>query len=109
MTSFMQISVAAGWDPRNPVQIAQRIHPQYLRMIFGALLLWIVVVRAFPESANPITEEPPLVRPNTAQTKVVIFENAACSSWNLVLSSEYSPPDTKKWSKVILDFSVSHS
>jgi hypothetical protein len=75
-------------------------------MILAAVLLWVVAVRAFPESADPITEEPPLVRPDTAQTKVVIFENAACSSWSLVLTSQYTPPATKKWSKVILDFSV---
>lgn len=81
------------------------------RNIVKLLVLCSLVVRfvnAFPESGDPITEEPPLYRPDTAANKVVIFENAACSSWDLVLQSQYVPPSPwKSWSKVILDFSVS--
>jgi hypothetical protein len=70
-----------------------------------AALLGVAVVRSFPESGDPITEEPPLTRPNTAKERVIIFENAPCTSWDLVLTSQYTPPTLAvKWSKVILDF-----
>jgi hypothetical protein len=78
-----------------------------MMIVVLAALLGVAVVWSFPESGNPITEEPPLTRPNTAKERVIIFENAPCTSWDLVLTSKYTPPTLDvKWSKVILDFSV---
>jgi len=71
------------------------------------LCLSVKVILSFPESGDPITEEPKLVRPNTEAYVATIFENAPCSSWDLILTSQYTPPPTTSWSRVVLDFSVS--
>lgn len=73
------------------------------------LCLGLGLVLSFPESGDPITEEPTLVRPNTEKFVVTVFENAACSSWDLILTSQYIPPPDKLWSRVILDFSASEN
>lgn len=74
-----------------------------------SLCLALKVVLSFPESGDPITEEPKLNRPNTETYVATIFENAPCSSWDLILTSQYTPPPSSSWSRVILDFSVSLS
>ena len=64
---------------------------------------------SFPESGNPITQEPPLERPVTKSITVSIFDNAPCSSWNTVLTADYIPPNGRLWNKIVLDFKVSIS
>mmetsp|Transcript_13649 Transcript_13649/g.23967 ORF Transcript_13649/g.23967 Transcript_13649/m.23967 type:complete len:634 (-) Transcript_13649:125-2026(-) len=73
------------------------------------LFLGLKVVLSFPESGDPITEEPKLNRPNTETYVATIFENAPCSSWDLILTSQYTPPPSSSWSRVILDFSASEN
>ncbi|KAJ1439728.1 peptide N-acetyl-beta-D-glucosaminyl asparaginase amidase A-domain-containing protein [Ochromonadaceae sp. CCMP2298] len=64
---------------------------------------------AFPESGDPITQEPPLDRPTTKSYTVQIFDQAACSSWDTVLTSLFEPPPQNPWSRIILDFSASEN
>lgn len=76
-------------------------------MLVISLLISLFVVYGFPESGDPITEEPALIRPKTPASKVVIFADVACNSWDLILTSNYTPPlSSNKWSRVILDVSV---
>jgi hypothetical protein len=42
---------------------------------------------SFPDSDSPITEEPPLARPNTKEhCLMTLFDEAACDGWNKVRS-----------------------
>jgi hypothetical protein len=79
-----------------------------VRWAFALLALVLERRDAFPESGDPITEEPPLERPATKSYKVQIFDQAPCSSWSAVLTSLFEPPPSEgPWSRIILDFSAS--
>jgi hypothetical protein len=66
-----------------------------------------LAVATFPQSDDPITELPPLQRPTTASHTVRVFNEAACTSWNEILTGNYEPPIGGSWSRVILDMMVS--
>lgn len=49
-------------------------------------------------------------RPDSKSYKVMIFEDAPCSSWDLVSSAQYIPPESSgPWSRIILDVSFTEN
>jgi hypothetical protein len=78
-----------------------------------ALFLYFILfgeasaVDNFPESDDPITELPSLQRPSTPSHTVRVFDEAACTSWNEILTSNYEPPAGGAWNRVIFDMMVS--
>ena len=91
-----------------------------------SLLEWKQMV-SFPQSDNPITESPALIRPSSSEPSctVTVFDEAACDSWNLVLQSTIALPTTDlcsnmtysnsngnahgTWNRIIMDISVTEN
>mmetsp|Transcript_8112 Transcript_8112/g.13489 ORF Transcript_8112/g.13489 Transcript_8112/m.13489 type:complete len:653 (+) Transcript_8112:107-2065(+) len=83
----------------------------HLLYALGLILIFVERTTAFPESDNPITEEPPLERPDTESYVVSVFESAACDSWNAILTGSFNPPSSSSgpWSKIIMDVVISEN
>lgn len=78
--------------------------------ILSSLNSFNILTSKFPEYDNPITEEPLLKRPNSTSTIITIFKEVECTSWNLILTSNYIPPkENKKWSKIIFDMKITEN
>lgn len=90
------------YNNRFTTNLTNKIYICYLFFVF-------VVVDSFPDSENPITVEPLIIRPNTPNCIINIIKNAECNNWDEIISTSFSLIDCPKppWSKVILDVSFS--
>ncbi len=77
------------------------------------LVLFAIAVSLFQwcccSSTDPISAQPPLVRPSTKSCKVSIIDIVNCTSWDQVTSQKFILPTTciRPWSKIILDVDAS--
>jgi hypothetical protein len=84
-------------------------HNYILILLYFICFVAVVVVDSFPDSENPKTIEPLIIRPSTPNCKINIINNAECNNWNEIISTSFTLDDCPKppWSRVILDLSFS--
>jgi hypothetical protein len=78
-----------------------------VRHLIRALpLLGLATVVAFPTYDNPITAEPPLVRPGQLLCTVPLVTNAACDGYDKITMQDWAPPGPEcagRVEKTVLD------
>mmetsp|Transcript_15991 Transcript_15991/g.22037 ORF Transcript_15991/g.22037 Transcript_15991/m.22037 type:complete len:676 (+) Transcript_15991:32-2059(+) len=79
-------------------------------MIIEVLTVFtILYIRFTTSSDNPISVQPPLIRPATEKCVVTLISQSSCSYWSEVIMESFNLPTDclPPWSKVILDVSAS--
>jgi hypothetical protein len=78
---------------RGPTRVGQSRSRAVGRALTVALSLFACPrVIGFPDSQDPITAQPPLIRPGRALCTLPLITNAACNSYDLVVQQAYTPP-----------------